>query len=104
MICPGPERMVVLGDLFEDCPRSCPVSDMNLNEFRAALERARVVGVLDAWVKAGRKRWVTAYDTHLAGVELGDGDELGTVQPKFEAATLDAARAAAAKAIESGEL
>ncbi len=52
-------------------------------DLAVALERARVVGVLDAWAAKND-------DTRVAG--------------PFQAETPDAARAAAAKAIEAGEV
>ena len=65
------------------------------------LERARVVGVLDAWAtKENYVRFGTNYDGQgvCVLVRALKGDKM------FYAVTLDAARAAAAKAIEAGEV
>lgn len=62
-----------------------------------ALERARVVGVLDAWAKARPCRGYMVSDTGC--VLYGTPGE-----PKYHGSTSDAARAAAAKAIEAGEV
>jgi hypothetical protein len=63
-----------------------------------ALEIARVVGVLDAWAKRGVS-WTLIHEgaTH-AYVQLGPRG------PVFYAFTPAAARAAAARAIERGEV
>ena len=71
------------------------------------LERARVVGVLDAWADAlGHRVWAMIRNSSGGwAVELhegADGQESSTVLG--HATTPDAARAATAKAIEAGEV
>lgn len=71
----------------------------------SALERARVVGVLDAWA-AKMHRDVPSPECWVKGDELRWVMYLETDGPglRWEEPTQDAARAAAAKAIESGEV
>lgn len=57
------------------------------------------VRVLDVWLKAGRARAITVWDNFTAGVELFDGSELRNDGRKFESATPDAARLAAAQTV-----
>lgn len=76
--------------------------------FAAEIERARVVGVLDAWAERNEE--------HPFITQRGESDEAErwccwrenyvgeTVQCYFYGPTPDAARAAAAKAIEAGEV
>jgi len=76
-----------------------PLSTAAVSE---ALERARVVAVLDGWAdKPGRSHSTGTYATacicFLEGKQTGDGGE-------FSGPTPDAARAAAARAIENGEV
>lgn len=78
------------------------------NRFRLieSLERARVVGVLDAWARADDERYWVSGPTY--GGE-GGYCTLWHVENKrvggpFHAQTEDAARAAAAKAIENREV
>lgn len=86
------------------------VGEPMTNEQKAlasALERARVVGVLDAW--AGRyARAMWQIELNADGAEcVGRVDEGARgVRQYFRktANTVDAARAAAAKAIEAGEV
>lgn len=73
----------------------------------SAIERARVVGALDAW--AGRyARAIWQIEINADGAEcVGRVDEgVRGVRQYFRktAHTVDAARAAAAKAIEAGEV
>lgn len=68
----------------------------------AALERARVVGTLDAWAEKLEGNSVNLYRAHKDWeLELDNGRD---VQASYRGVTPDAARAAAAKAIESGEV
>jgi hypothetical protein len=73
-----------------------------MREVEAALERARVVGVLDAWASDG-------YREHRA-MASSDGRGVCALfnyarkSPYFYGKTIDEARAAAAKAIEAGEV
>lgn len=69
-----------------------------------ALERARVVGVLDAWAEKTKGWWTT--DTFLTPGIAGWVCEMEWPGGKrtFSRETPDAARAAAAKAIEAGEV
>lgn len=67
-----------------------------------ALERARVVGVLDARAAAPKRLpFFTMLFPDDSGWLCTTREEYG---PEFEGATPDAARAAAAKAIEAGEV
>lgn len=73
---------------------------------RESVERARVGVVLDAWAAADDERYV------VYGPQYGGQSwyctlwhtELKRVGGPFQAATADEARAAAARAIESGEV
>ena len=69
-----------------------------------ALERARVVGVLDTWAESGKYPFFTMpiHHEHPAGGWVCCTRTFGG--PEFVADTADAARAAAAKAIEAGEV
>ena len=100
---------------FEDDPEcGCPVCGEGhhfveeISEAFETLECARVVGVLDAWLRLKPDRW---WDM--------DTDGTGTLTPRpscvlhgpqpeedwtYVGDTPDAARAAAAKAIEAGEV
>ena len=71
-----------------------------------ALERARVVGVLDAWAKGAKAlEWGVTDCTEQACCTLQVTHAGGAVKDTdFYGATADAARAAAAKAIEAGEV
>ncbi|HEY6924451.1 MAG TPA: hypothetical protein VI653_13350 [Steroidobacteraceae bacterium] len=78
-----------------------------MREVEAAIERARVVGVLDAWADAlGYRVWAMIRNSSGGwAVELhegADGQEASTVLG--HANTPDDARAAAAKAIEAEEV
>jgi len=84
-----------------------PGDEAKLRGVYEALERARIVGVLDAWRAAAvvpRKR---AYELDEHGVlflcEWQPFARLGQIRKGFEG-NPDAARAAAAKAIEAGEV
>lgn len=70
------------------------------------LERARVVGVLDAWLQLDKAQYVRLWEDGLGGwhCDLVLSDSLGTSSKLGSFATADAARAAAAKAIEAGEV
>lgn len=76
-----------------------------MREVEEAVERARVVGVLDAWAKrvAGRAHTMRNGDmSEVCDLEFVNGR---TKHNKgFFGPTPDAARAAAAKAIEAGEV
>ena len=92
-------------DALSDCGRSCSVSQELSDEISAALECARVVGVLDAWALAKHGRSVELVATagaYPACIEVKTNVAL-TGRDYF-GITPDAARAAAAKAIESGEV
>jgi hypothetical protein len=89
-------RILAAASDLPDC-----LSPHDVRGVAAAIERARVVGVLDAWaVRENYVRYGTNYDGQgLCVLVRGlKGDKM------FYAVTLDAARAAAAKAIESGEV
>ena len=67
-----------------------------------ALERARVVGVLDGWAEKNSARYqVLSLGASLARASLV---KQGTPACHFDANTPGAARAAAARAIEKGEV
>jgi hypothetical protein len=79
-----------------------------------ALERARVIGVLDAWASSPfdgtsvHARRVSAMPAHMGSgwrcyLQIGVG-AMNCRAHKFSGATPDAARAAAAKAIEAGDV
>jgi hypothetical protein len=100
------------GDLFKCCDEPCGCFD---DATAAALERARVVGVLDAWVRdnpAKRSHMTTGHPgSNVVGQPLFAcclTDIAGRTDPnqkkRFVADSEDAARAAAAKAIEAGEV
>jgi len=72
-----------------------PVPGMRA-EYEAALERARVVGVLDA-----QGEWEMCRGADGGWIVLGDD---GITMNKKPESTQDAARAAAAEAIEAGEV
>jgi hypothetical protein len=86
--------------------------DVSESEIVVALERARVVGVLDSWVEKPRPHngfaWCILdegapgdpqrFICELRTVGMADDDD----GLQFSGATPDAARAAAAKAIETG--
>ncbi len=71
-----------------------------------ALERARVVGVLDAWAKGSKSLGWECCDCDkqtCCTLEITEnGGATRTIE--YYGATPDAARAAAAKAIEAGEV
>jgi hypothetical protein len=85
-------------------------------ELRDAIERARVVGVLDAWrAQSDYRAWgcsLPSVSIDSSGQILGFACHLETIgapgEPAhgrvYRGATPDAARAAAAKAIEAGEV
>jgi hypothetical protein len=80
-----------------------------LNRLSRALECARVVAVLDAWAvyrgPAGRGgQWYVVQDTICALHVLPPGADTELPVRYFDGETADAARAAAAKAIEAGEV
>ncbi len=81
----------------------------NEAELIAALERARVVGVLDGWV-AGRIDRDMSLDIHpptghtTVMLWANRGPRGGRNYIAFRGPTPDAARAAAARAIEAGEV
>ena len=75
----------------------------------AALERARVVAVLDGWAQyrgpAGRGgQWYVVQDTVCVLHVLPHGAESELPPHYFDGETPDAARAAAARAIEEGSV
>lgn len=73
-----------------------------LEMIAAALERARVVGVLDGWAEKNSARYqLLSLGASLARVSLV---KQGAPACHFDANTPDAARAAAARAIEAGEV
>lgn len=80
-----------------------PDRDAAERGIREALERARVVGVLDAWAESGpgRSYYVTATPVGEYWCKVFEaGDMLAAFTRP--GATRDAARAAAAKAVEAG--
>ena len=94
------------------CTRLSPAK---ATELREALERARVVGVLDAWADE-HSGYSFRTDTEpgdcyseepwLCHVASADGRKVSAAYKKLagRGETPDAARAAAAKAIEAGEV
>lgn len=81
------------------------MSSGGITETLAAIERARVVGVLDAWAKPGQ--FVAVGGGYYGATN--DTCDVSLVRDdyvvrRFGGETLDAARAAAAKAIEAGEV
>ncbi len=80
------------------------------------IERARIVGVLDAWADAGERwqgrSWMYEFcesstgNNHCITLEYNGDAEVGHVEDwdSYTGPTPDAARAAAAKAIEAGEV
>lgn len=82
------------------------ILQMSAEELEQALERARVVGVLDAWAAVpaldSDRSWATrcVEEGLLFACHLVTHDS----NRKWFGKTPDAARAAAAKAIESGEV
>jgi len=86
------------GDLFKCCDEPCGCFD---EATAVAIERARVVGVLDAWCgPESRKRSWSSEPFKPFMCTLSDNGEHWS----FEASTPDAARAAATKAIEAEEV
>ena len=69
-------------------------------ELEQALERARVVAILDAWGLDNGFEWTCQGRTVTLCTYLEGSDE----PFRFTGPTPDAARAAAARAIESGEV
>lgn len=71
-----------------------------------ALERARVVGVLDAWAERTGVEPAVYRSLNKPGLWCCDCDGLSdpNARRRFYGNSRDAARAAAAKAIESGEV
>lgn len=67
------------------------------------LERARVVATLDAWTLREFGRWWDV-DSDAPGLACVLHGQAPDADWNFEGATFDAARAAAAKAIENGEV
>ena len=85
-----------------DCGRSCGVSLDTAEAVSVALARARVVGVLDAWADEGggwARAWESCRRPGSFWVVLTDGGARC-----FHGDSPDAARAAAAKAIEAHEV
>ncbi len=79
-----------------------PVRLEMARQVEEAIERARVVGVLDAW------RQLVPY-TRVMSYDVGDRSALSLQRPLKQsrvwvAESSDAARASAAKAIEAGEV
>jgi len=70
----------------------------------SALERARVVGVLDGWRQVAGRTWTLAYRDSciLRAHDMATGAIVG--EHVFDGQSPDKARAAAAKAIEAGEV
>jgi len=81
---------------------------MSTEDAVAAIERARVVGVLDAWAGnplKSRAAWYTATSDDMSEWRCTLYPENGTLGAKhYFGQNPDAARAAAAKAIEAGEV
>lgn len=93
-------------ELLNQRARICAEHGIPFNAVVAdALERARVVGVLDAWQSADRLSRESAL-FHTSGHSwcIALVSNSGGTRSYFYGDTPDAARAAAAKAIEAGEV
>ena len=103
----SPEQRIALG--LSNLEKRKRLPSGLLNEMREALERARVVAVLDGWAQyrgpAGRGgQWYVVQDTVCVLHVLPPGAESELPPHYFDGPTPDMARAAAARAIEAGEV
>lgn len=95
-------RILAAASDLPDCLDPADVRDV-----QSALERARVVAVLDGWADKERgwhtsETWDKGDQAWLVMLH-GPHSEIGS-EPSFTGPTPDAARAAAARAIEAGEV
>lgn len=95
LTCPSCQHRLVYVPPFRDESVRGPGSVAQA----AALERARVVGVLDGWAHDGEFEWACGPD----GVTLRTFLE-GSDEPRVFVGEPDVARAKAAAAIEAGEV